>query len=89
MARFDRLRSKEDTLEALGAPLRGGAKILDLGCGAGGLVADMLERGYDAYGTDLAFKSGPYVEKLIAEGRLKKSTLRIFYCLFLMITLIS
>jgi SAM-dependent methyltransferase len=33
--------------------LGAGAKVLDFGCGYGGLVGSLLERGYDAYGCDL------------------------------------
>lgn len=39
-------------------------RILDLGCGAGNLVMEFKQNGYDAYGCDLAFKAGPHVELL-------------------------
>lgn len=47
-----------------GFPPQEGAKILDLGCGNGGMVAEFRRAGYRAYGCDLAFKPGPHVEEL-------------------------
>ncbi len=46
-------------------------KILDFGCGAGNLVVEMIEYGYDSYGCDLTFKSGPHVESLKSQQRLQ------------------
>lgn len=78
MARPDRLRCKESVLQEIGSPLFKGAVVLDLGCGAGNLVKSMLEKGYDAYGADLAFKEGPYKDELLSAGRLKPLSLNPF-----------
>jgi SAM-dependent methyltransferase len=40
------------TLERVGFPLPPGAKVLDFGCGSGGLVYEFRDRGFDAYGFD-------------------------------------
>ena len=44
--------------------------ILDFGCGAGGLVQEMVDLGYDAYGTDIRFKDGKSRDRLIEQNRL-------------------
>ena len=48
-----------------------GAKILDLGCGNGNVVAEYRRAGYRAYGCDLAFKPGPNVEELSSKGYIR------------------
>jgi len=48
-----------------------GARILDLGCGNGSLVAEYRRAGYRAYGCDLAFKPGPHVEDLARKGYIR------------------
>lgn len=48
------------------------ARILDFGCGAGNTVQKLCELGFNAYGVDINFKDGQYVQALIAQGRLKK-----------------
>lgn len=40
-------------LESAAGPIRPGASILDLGCGIGKCVRELLDRGYDAYGVDV------------------------------------
>jgi SAM-dependent methyltransferase len=40
-------------LESVVGPLRPGATILDLGCGIGKCVRELLDRGYDAHGVDV------------------------------------
>jgi SAM-dependent methyltransferase len=40
-------------LMCIGWQVNPGAKVLDFGCGAGGLVYDFRVRGYDAYGFDI------------------------------------
>ena len=54
-----------------GFPLQAGAKILDLGCGNGNIVCQWLAMGFDAHGCDLRFKSGPEVENLQNEDRIR------------------
>jgi ubiquinone/menaquinone biosynthesis C-methylase UbiE len=51
--------------------LSSNSKVLDVGCGAGNLVNAWLRAGYDAYGCDLKFKDGPYVDTLIKEERIR------------------
>tara|TARA_R110001592_G_C13190615_1_gene752592 strand:+ start:12320 stop:13129 length:810 start_codon:yes stop_codon:yes gene_type:complete len=46
--------------------------LLDVGCGNGDTVYDCLSKGYEAFGTDVEFKEGPYKDHLIEEGRVKK-----------------
>jgi SAM-dependent methyltransferase len=40
-------------LSDLGTPIRPGMKVLDFGCGAGGLVKAAVDQGFDVYGCDL------------------------------------
>ena len=42
-------------------------KILDFGCGSGDLVQELLDLGYDAYGTDIRFKDGKSRKNLIKQ----------------------
>jgi SAM-dependent methyltransferase len=42
-----------EILHLLGAPIPSGARVLDLGCGAGGTVYQFLDAGYDAVGFDV------------------------------------
>lgn len=44
-------------------------RMLDFGCGAGNQVQNLLDLGFDCHGCDLAFKTGPHVESLRADGR--------------------
>lgn len=48
---FNFLTRRRWVLELLGP---GNGKVLDVGCGTGDYIADLLEMGYDAYGTDNA-----------------------------------
>lgn len=41
------------TLRDAGHPLQEGARILDFGCGEGGLVYEFRDKGWDAYGFDI------------------------------------
>lgn len=42
-----------ETLDRGGVPVPGGARVLDFGCGEGGLVYEFRDLGFDAYGFDL------------------------------------
>jgi ubiquinone/menaquinone biosynthesis C-methylase UbiE len=48
-----------------------GAKILDLGCGNGNMVAEYRRAGYRAYGCDMAFKPGPHAAELARRGYIR------------------
>ena len=48
-----------------------GSNVLDLGCGSGGLVDFLRNKGIDAVGADIKFKKGPNVDKLKSDGFLK------------------
>lgn len=52
--------------------LKPDGKFLDVGCGAGSLVGDLLEKGYDAYGMDTA----PAAATAIPKHLLPRITLR-------------
>lgn len=47
-------------------------KVLDVGCGSGQYVFALSQKGYDAFGTDVEFKPGAHLDRLIQEGKLKK-----------------
>ena len=47
-------------------------KILDLGCGNGSVVFDLINSGLDAYGADIKFKQGANVSMLENAGRIRK-----------------
>lgn len=47
-------------------------RVLDVGCGNGGVVRGWLDLGCDAHGCDLQFKKGPEVAPLIAEDRIRQ-----------------
>ncbi len=47
-----RITSRQARLTAFLTPLPPGARILELGCGAGGDTAEMLARGFDVHATD-------------------------------------
>jgi SAM-dependent methyltransferase len=47
-------------------------KLLDVGCGNGNNIKGLLDKGVDAYGIDVEFKSGKYLEELIASSRIRK-----------------
>lgn len=59
-------------LEASGFELASSSKILDFGCGAGGLVHGLISSGYNVVGADLEFKDGVHRDSLIADGRLHR-----------------
>jgi ubiquinone/menaquinone biosynthesis C-methylase UbiE len=59
-------------LEDAGFRVPEGAKILDLGCGNGNLVAEYRRAGYRAYGCDLAFKPGPNTDELARKGHIRR-----------------
>jgi ubiquinone/menaquinone biosynthesis C-methylase UbiE len=48
-----------------------GARILDLGCGNGNMVAEYRRAGFRAYGCDLAFKPGPHTDELARKGHIR------------------
>jgi len=49
-----------------------GKTILDVGCGGGSLVYNLINNGYDCYGVDVEFKSEKHTEELIEKGVLIK-----------------
>ena len=51
-------------------------KILEIGCGDGGFVAYMLEKGYQIYGADVEFKDGPSLSYLLKKSYIKKFSLK-------------
>jgi SAM-dependent methyltransferase len=66
-------------LADLGTPIRSGMKVLDFGCGEGGLVKAALDQGFDAYGCDLFdvqyspnWNSGTIAPGLRDSGRLRQ-----------------
>ena len=73
MERFD---TYARILADLGAPIPPGARVLDLGCGAGRLIKAALDRGFDGWGCD--FDTGIQADsvdhelatKMAASGRL-------------------
>jgi SAM-dependent methyltransferase len=67
----DRASVQLRVLRSLGAEVPKGARVLDLGCGNGGIVGAYVDLGYDAYGCDFQFKEGPQVEQLRAAGRIR------------------
>jgi len=71
MAKSSRLECKLQVLSAMGFPLEEGAAILDFGCGAGDLVQKMRDAGYQAYGCDISFTPGKYVDRLSQQGSLR------------------
>jgi ubiquinone/menaquinone biosynthesis C-methylase UbiE len=66
-----RMQMQLAILADAGFPALQGAKILDLGCGNGNLVAEYRRAGFQAYGCDLAFKPGPNVEELSRKGYIR------------------
>jgi ubiquinone/menaquinone biosynthesis C-methylase UbiE len=47
------------------------SKVLDVGCGSGNAVKEMLEFGIETYGVDISFKPGQNLEFLISNGNLQ------------------
>jgi ubiquinone/menaquinone biosynthesis C-methylase UbiE len=58
-------------LQDLGEALEPHATIVDLGCGAGNLVAAGRKHGYQVFGADIAFKDGPQTAELQASGAIR------------------
>ena len=56
--------------ESLGRPLFPGARILELGCGAGSMTQAFRDQGWDAHGADFVFREGPGREAMLAAGAL-------------------
>jgi SAM-dependent methyltransferase len=75
-ARFEMFRAM---LADLGTPVQAGMKILDFGCGEGGLVQAALDQGFDAFGCDRLdvpyspnWNSGAIAPGLRAAGRMRQ-----------------
>ena len=47
------------------------SKVLDVGCGNGDVVKILCDLGFDAYGIDIEFKKGEYVEELRKDERIQ------------------
>lgn len=60
-----------DVASCLGKGVDASSTILDFGCGNGGKVKGLRDAGYDVYGVDVKFKSGPHVEDLACEERIR------------------
>jgi len=73
---YSNIRSERilDIAKRIGIELTPRARVLDLGCGAGGIVQSMLERGIQAFGCDLDFKSEAHVK---TDDLYKKDILRL------------
>lgn len=54
----------------LGKRVESTSRILDFGCGNGSRVRRLRALGYDIYGVDIKFKSGPDVEELQQKGEI-------------------
>jgi len=70
-----RFRTYLRMLEDLGAPVRPETVLLDLGCGAGNLVAAGRKRGHQIFGCDITFKEGKHAAELEASGAIRKISL--------------
>lgn len=69
MSKDVRLSTFLTILQRLGRPPVPGIRMLDFGCGQGGLVAAALKRGLDAYGCDIAFENDPANQASLAQLR--------------------
>lgn len=58
-------------LTECGYAIREDARVLDFGCGAGTLVAEFRNAGFDAFGCDFAFRDGPHVLGLRESGHIR------------------
>lgn len=47
------------------------SRFLDIGCGSGDAVKELLDFGIDAYGVDIGFKAGKNLDSLVSNGRLQ------------------
>lgn len=47
-------------------------KILEIGCGAAEVTAELLESGYDSHGIDVEFKPSAKLEFMFSQNRIKK-----------------
>jgi len=71
MDKNERVTLLQNILADLGCSLDQHTKILDVGCGAGGLVMEFKENGFKAYGCDLKYKEGQHVSFLKEKGYIK------------------
>jgi SAM-dependent methyltransferase len=67
------ITSRKARLTAFLAQLTPGARVLELGCGAGGDTADMLAQGFDVHATDGSPEMAEVASKLL--GRLVETLL--------------
>jgi SAM-dependent methyltransferase len=58
-------------LEMVEAAVPCGSRILDVGCGTGEMVAKLTERGYEAWGVDLAEPMIAYASRRYGSGRFR------------------
>ncbi len=70
-----RFRTYQRMLHDLGAPVRPDTVLLDLGCGAGNLVAEGRKQNCLVFGCDISFKEGKHTAELEASGAIRKVSL--------------
>ena len=67
----ERVHVQITLIQDLGFKLNPGATVLDLGCGNGSIVRQYRGLGYEAFGCDFTFKTGPDVESLQPHGLIR------------------
>jgi len=71
-----------NVIKHLGADTNKDIKILDIGCGNGGLIKEYLAQGYAAFGCDVSFEVWPDVASLIDQGIVRLINLRPYHLPF-------
>ena len=74
----NRLRKDVALMEIEKLDLKPKMKTMDIGCGTGQLVIDLLHRGFEAYGIDIADKMIQEANKSLIGLKIKKSNKKIF-----------